>query len=208
MNPNTPPNPNPAAAAAGSEHLLDCGRSVEQVWQEMETGQISAHTTTCPYCATARASLTQLVEATALLVNEPVEPPTGLLDKIMAAVRADLGQGGAVVLPSVSGTPTSAARVEISTHALAAVLRYVVDAVPGLRAHRCRIESVPEIPHTVRVEMSVSLHYGAGRFDTLDQARDRIHAALSQRIGLRLAGLDLQLVDVWIDDLPDPGRPA
>jgi hypothetical protein len=173
-------------------HPLSCGRSVEEVSTEVDTGRFSEHTLSCPHCTTARASLEQLAEATRELIDDPVEPPPGLFDRILDAVRADLGVSRGVPLP-VPG-------VDVSPHALAAVLRYAVDTVPGLRAHRCRVEPVDDDPGAVRVWVSVSMDYGAGRADALDVARTRIGAALSERVGLTLAGLDLELVDLWSSD--------
>jgi hypothetical protein len=178
-------------------HPLACGRTVEQVWEDMEAGRLSAHAAGCLYCTTARASLEQLAQATALLLDEPVDPPAGLLTRIMAAVRADVALGATVPLPAPGGGPSGG--VEISTNALAAVLRFAVDGVDGVRAHRCRIEPDPDIPHTVAVWMSVSLRYGSGQVSALDEARRRVGAALSARIGLALSTLDLEVTDVWVD---------
>lgn len=183
---------NPNGTRTG--HSLPCGRSVEQVWDDLGGGRTDTHAADCPHCATARASLTQLAEATRLLVAEPVEPPPGLLDRIMAAVRADAVFGEAIPLPSPSGG------VEISTHALAAVLRFVVDGIDGVRAHRCRVRLDPDAAHTIRVWMSVSLRYGSGQAAALDEARRRVAPALSTRIGLTLGTLDFEVTDVWVDD--------
>ncbi|MEV6413636.1 hypothetical protein [Kribbella sp. NPDC051718] len=178
-------------------HLLPCGRSVEEVWDEMEAGRASAHSLDCPHCTTARASLDELSEATRALIDDPAEPSAGFLDKIMTAVRADLSLGQTIPLP----TPT--AQVDISTSALAAVLRYVVDGVDGIRAHQCKIEMPPASPESVRVWMSVALRFGSGQVAALDEARLRVAAALPERIGLALETLDFEVVDVWTD----PDRP-
>jgi len=183
--------PEPDPSAVGLVHGLPCGRTVEDVAAQVETGRFDEHTAACPHCSTARAGLEQLAEATRELVDDPVEPPPALLDRILDAVRADLLSGRALPLPAPG--------VDISAHALAAVLRYAADSVPGVRAHRCRVEPVPEAPHTVRVWMSVSLNYRTGRVDALDAVRDRVRAALSDRIGLGLAALDLELTDLWLD---------
>ncbi|WP_219418696.1 Asp23/Gls24 family envelope stress response protein [Pseudonocardia nigra] len=193
-------NPNSARTdgARTRRHALPCGRSVEQVWQELEAGQVSAHGADCPHCSTARASLEQLAEATRQLVADPLEPPPRLLDRIMGAVRAELTTADPIPLPSESG------QVDISTHALAAVLRYVVDSVDGLRAHRCRIELAPDVAHTVRAWMSVSLHYPTDGIAAVEEARRRARAALSERIGLRLESLDVELTDVWLNGPSEP----
>ncbi len=175
-----------------TDHALPCGRSVEQVWDDREAGRTGPHPD-CPHCATARRSLDQLAEATRALVDDPAEPATSLLDRIMAAVRADIGLGDSVALPAPGGG------VDISVHALSAVLRFAVDTVDGVRAHRCRITVDDTDPYAVHVAISVSLRFGSGRVLALDEVRDRVEAALSLRIGLRLLGLDLDVADVWVD---------
>jgi hypothetical protein len=181
------------ATTADPRYDLPCGRSVEDVWEELEAGTTSEHTAGCPHCSTARTSLDQLAEATRELVEDPIEAPPGLFDRILGAVRADLAVGDALALPTPAGG------ADVSTTALAAVLRYAVDSVAGVRAHRCRVEPDAAVPHAVRVWMSVSLDYRSGRVEALDVARDRIRTALSQRIGLQLSGLDLELTDLWLD---------
>ncbi|WP_405059576.1 hypothetical protein OG474_43555 [Kribbella sp. NBC_01505] len=126
-------------------HLLPCGHSVEDVWDDMEADRITDHALNCPHCTTARASLDELTEATRALIDDPATPPAGFLDKIMTAVRADLSLGQTIRLPS----PT--ARVDISTYALAAMLRYVVDGVDGICAHECRVEVSPDNSGAVKV---------------------------------------------------------
>lgn len=170
-------------------HPLACGRTVEDVWDELDSGAPSAHLAECPHCRTARAGLEQLAEATALLIDDPVEVPNGLLDRIMTAVRADVNLGRTIPL----GSP----EVELSVPALAAVLRYAVDAVPGIRARRCGIEVVAE--NAVRVSMTVALKFGAGQVGALEQARERVASALRGQVGYELDRLDFEVVDVWTD---------
>jgi hypothetical protein len=169
-------------------HLLPCGRSVEDVWDDLEAGRVTDHALTCPHCITARAGLDELTEATRALIDDPAEPPAGFLDKIMGAVRADL---------SLARTIPLSAQVDISQYALAAVLRYAVDGVDGIRARQCRIEVSPDNALSVRVWMSVALRFGSGQVTALDEARRRVAAALPERIGLELEALDFEVVDVW-----------
>jgi hypothetical protein len=178
-------------------HPLPCGRTVEEVWDELESGELSAHRATCPHCQTAQAGLAQLAEATQFLIDDPVEVPGGLLDRIMTAVRADLNLGRTIPLP------TEPAEVEVSVHALAAVLRYAVDGTTGVRARQCRIESSETDPGSIRVWMSVALEFGAGQVGALDEARQRVSLALRGQIGLELESLDFEVVDVWTN----PGGP-
>ncbi|TDD51512.1 Asp23/Gls24 family envelope stress response protein [Kribbella antibiotica] len=170
-------------------HPLPCGRTVEDVWDEIESGELSEHRATCPHCRTAQAGLEQLIEATQFLIDDPVDVPSGLLDRIMTAVRADLNLGRTIPLS------TEPAEVEVSVHALNAVLRYAVDGTTGVRARQCRIELSE--PGAVRVWMSVALEFGAGQVGALDEARQRVSLALRGQIGLELESLDFEVVDVW-----------
>lgn len=182
-------NPNETS----TDHALPCGRSVEQVWDDREAGRVGPHPD-CAHCATARRSLDQLAEATQLLVDDPAEPESGLLDRIMAAVRADLSQTDVVALP-VPG-------VDVSTQAVAAVLRFAVDSVDGVRAQRCRVTVDDLDPYAVVVAMTVSLRFGSGQVTALEEVRRRVAAALSSRVGLRLGSLDLEVADVWVETAP------
>ncbi|MET7280402.1 Asp23/Gls24 family envelope stress response protein [Kribbella sp. NPDC005582] len=179
-------------------HPLPCGRTVEDVWDELESGELSAHRADCPHCRTAQAGLEQLIEATQLLIDDPVEVPGGLLDRIMTAVRADLNLGRTIPLP------TEPAAIEVSVHALAAVLRYAVDGTSGVRARQCRIELTQ--PGSVAVWMSVALEFGAGQVGALDEARQRVAMALRGQVGLELDTLDFEVVDVWTT--PGPQSPG
>ncbi|MFC4944341.1 Asp23/Gls24 family envelope stress response protein [Pseudonocardia sp. GCM10023141] len=206
MNADDAPNPSGLDDPA-REHGLPCGRTVEAVWTELEEQTTSEHGVGCPHCTTVRASLTQLMEATRLLVDDPIEPPAGMMERIMDAVRADLGRSSSIPLPTPSGLPPALGGIDISTSALAAVLRYAVDGVDGVRAQRCRVELDPDRPYTVLVTMSVSLRYSAsgadGRVELLDEARTRVRAAIGEQVGLRIAALDIEVADVWTDPASD-----
>ncbi|MGW5194477.1 hypothetical protein ACWEOO_34835 [Kribbella sp. NPDC004138] len=172
-------------------HPLACGRTVEDVGDELDRGTPGAHVSDCPHCRTARAGLEQLAAATAVLIDDPVDVPSGMLDRIMTAVRADMNLGRTIPL----GSP----EVALSVPALAAVLRYAVDAVPGVRARQCRIEVPAERPDAVRVSMTVALEFGTGQVEALGLARERVASALSGQIGYELDRLDFEVVDVWTD---------
>lgn len=62
-----------------------------------------------------------------------------------------------------------------------------------------RDQLAPDAAHSVRVWMAVSLNYGAGRIDAVAEARRRARAVLSERIGLMLDVLDVEVTDVRTD---------
>lgn len=172
-------------------HALPCGRAVQDVWEDLEAGRVTPHEASCEHCTTARRGLAQLAEATRSLLADPAEPPPGMLDRIMAAVRADVRRAETLPLPSELGP------AEISEPAVAAVLRYAADGVPGVRARSCRIELAGD-PGAVRVRMSLALRYGTESAATVfGRVRARVGAAISGQIGFTAAAIDLELVDVW-----------
>jgi len=190
---------------------LPCGRRVAHLAADLDAGHDpDPHTPACPHCSAALDSLETLLSATQVLRDDPAPAPDGLLERIMDAVRAEGRHRDPLALPSDAGP------IDISPHAVAAVLRWAVDGVDGLRAHSCRITPTehdrPTRPddsddldrppgrdaETIAVWMSVSLRYRAGDARALlTAARARIQAALGAQIGLHPGPIDLELVDVW-----------
>lgn len=183
-----------AVNARASQHDLPCGRSVEDLVDEVDAGKTSQHSLRCEHCATAERSLRQLSEATATLVDDEPAPPPGLLDKIMYAVRAEIGRGGSIDVPGEFGP------ARISEQAIAVVLRYAADTVAGVRARRCQVDMDEHDPEAVSVLLTLALRYGTGPVqDMVAEVRSRVSAALSGQIGVRASAVDLVLEDVWED---------
>ncbi|WP_028935111.1 Asp23/Gls24 family envelope stress response protein [Pseudonocardia spinosispora] len=174
-------------------HLLPCERYVEDVLDELDTGRLSPHTQDCPHCATALRGIEALHDATQTLLADPAEPPVGLLDQIMSAVRAEVRRGDALALP------TTRRNAEISTRAVASLLRFAADTVPGVRARHCHI--VPgDRADTVDIDMSLSVRYGNTVEVLVAEVRDRVTAAMSANIGLRVGDIDIDVVDLWDEE--------
>ena len=175
-----------------SDYLLPCGRDVEVVWEHLDDVD-AVHELTCPHCTAARQSLQLLREATGELAAEELPPPPGLTGRIMAAVRAEVRRRDLVPLPSMEP-----GEVRISDQAVAAVLRFAADTVPGVRARRCRVTHVAGTSHDVHVVMSLAVSYPEFSAGALDEVRDRVVAAAGARIGLRLTELELVLEDLYL----------
>ncbi len=173
-------------------HPLLCGRLVEDLFDDLEAGRTDAHSAGCEHCATARRSLHQLAQATRLLVDDPAVPPPRLLERVMSAVRADLGRGAVLPLPAVLGP------ADVAERAVAVVLRYAADSVAGVWARSCRIDPEPDRPGAAWIRMTLSLRYGTGPAEPLlAEVRRRVSTALSGQVGLRAHTIDLELVDIW-----------
>ncbi len=178
------------------DYRLPCGRELEQVWDRLDAvdaGFGDEHETGCPHCSAARESLRALRAATAELISEPEQAPPDLFGRIMSAVRADAHRGQALELP----TPAPG-RVEVSEQAVAAILRYAADTVPGVVARHCRVRGVAtDDIHRVEVRMSVVIRIGHTTVGAaLPLVRARVAAALSARVGLVLERLDLVVADI------------
>ncbi|MEU5691781.1 Asp23/Gls24 family envelope stress response protein [Actinosynnema sp. NPDC020468] len=171
---------------------LPCGRDVEQVWRRLDAvdaGLADAHELECPHCRTAGEGLRRLRRVTGELVAEEVAPPAGLSGRIMAAVRAEVRRREMIPLPT-----DEPGAVEVSDQAVASVLRFAADTVPGVRARRCRVRRAAD-GIEVRLSVAVSAHgFAAVR---LEDVRARVLAAARSRIGVRPVRLDLVVDDLY-----------
>lgn len=172
-------------------HQLPCGRRVEDILGELDGGVLSGHTRGCPHCTTACRGIDALNEATRVLIDDPADPRPGLFDRIMNAVRVEVFHGESLALPTAHG------HADISIRAVASLLRFVADTVPGARARHCRIEVDDDRPGSARIDMSLSVRYGTAIEPLLEQVRGQLVAAVSGQIGLRVHTIDLDVVDLW-----------
>ncbi|NIH83431.1 Asp23/Gls24 family envelope stress response protein [Amycolatopsis granulosa] len=180
-------------------HDLPCGRSLEEVWDTLgavEAGFATDHDLTCPHCSTARGSLLALRDATRELAAEEAEPSRDLTEKIMAAVRNDVRRYGRMVpLPAAE-----AGRLEVSSAAVAAVLRFAADGMDGIRGRRCRVTPTgvdADGQTLIEAELTVAAAYRVELDEVLDRLRERVSAACASGIGVRLVRLDLTVEDVY-----------
>ncbi|MEU7477805.1 Asp23/Gls24 family envelope stress response protein [Lentzea sp. NPDC042327] len=175
-----------------ADYALPCGRDVEQVWEAIEVAD--EHTRRCPHCSAVRESLLVLRAATEEMARDRVEPPSDLVSRVMSAVRADARRGEVLPLPSAGADPA-----RISTQAIAAVLRFAADGVDGVRARGCRVREAVESSESdpvIEVELGIAIVAGHTSAQTFDVVRERVIAAATARIGVRLARLDLVVSDV------------
>jgi len=171
---------------------LPCGHSLDELWISVQTGTHTVHQQSCPHCRTAADGLTALADATRALQADAAEPSADLLGRIMTAVRTDLRRGRTFTLPGERGP------IRMSEQAAAAVLRYAADTVNGVRARRCRIETIPDRPDTIRIYVALALRYRTGPADAvLDQVRRRLAVTARASLGLVIEAVDLEVVDLW-----------
>lgn len=178
--------------AVNQAYLLPCGRDVEDVWAHLDGGD--DHDRTCPHCQSTRQSLSVLRGLTKELAEEDTAPSRDLTGRIMAAVRAEIRRH------ELLGPPDG---VRVSAQAVAAVLRFAADGVPGVRARRCRVTDAPGDDRAIEVTLTIAVEFGLFALAALDEVRDRVATAAEAQVGVRLASLDLS-----VDDLYETGENA
>jgi hypothetical protein len=115
---------------------LPCGHDPLDVWDHAAADRIDSHEQTCSYCQGVIDEYRTLAAATREWRDEPVDVPTGLLERVMATVRAAMKARN--YLPLVS--PYGPVRLDVVT--AAAVLRWTIDQHGDARARSCKIEAV------------------------------------------------------------------
>ncbi|MFD5698525.1 hypothetical protein [Streptomyces lasiicapitis] len=201
----------PGGAAFGDvpdEETLPCGRELAQVWEQAETGEPDPHTADCPHCAEALRALRTLEGVVARArADEPQErqwDTTALAGRVMDVVRLELRPGRTLAL----GEPDEDAWIVEA--AAARTFRAAVDALPGVRAGSCRIETavanaasgasappagrLPRGPARVRIEVQVGLSWNLQL--VADEVRARVVEAADGELGMRVAAVDVVVADL------------
>ncbi|MGH3519151.1 MAG: Asp23/Gls24 family envelope stress response protein [Haloechinothrix sp.] len=183
-----------AMNTAAGGYPLPCGRDLDRLWDHLEDGAHDDHERACGHCHTARQSLLALRAATRELAADTTAPSQDLTSRIMHAVRTEIRHWSMVGLST-----TEPGMAEVSTQAVAAVLRFAADGVAGVRARRCRIHMVGVDEYgaaVIEVELSVAVSYHS-QAERLEAVRERVSAAVQTRVGLRLKRLDLIVDDLY-----------
>ncbi|MBR8742228.1 hypothetical protein [Nocardiopsis sp. MG754419] len=165
---------------------LPCGTSPDALLEHLRADAATAHERTCPHCRAAAEEFGPLLAA---LADRPlVTAPPGLLDDVMRAVRAEGRSVGAVPLgEGASG------RTEIRRSAVAAMLRATVRPAGELVLGRCHVERTDDgivVSATARVLVGVPIPEATGR------ARRDMTSFVHERLGLRVARIDIDVTDV------------
>lgn len=177
---------------------LPCGTSADQLLDHLREGTATRHERTCPYCLAAAEEFRPLLSAlgSALEEDREVTAPPGLLDDVMRAVRAEGRSRETLRLPDPASGPDSGGApgdTRIRHSAVSAMLRACVDPAGGLIVGRCRIERTPDglvITATARVLTGTVIP------DATAAARRAMVGFVEDRLGLRVARIDIDVTDV------------
>lgn len=183
---------------------LGCGRSIDEVWANINQPP-TAHENGCVQCRTARASLAKLAEATRTFRENDTEdaslqPHHAIKDAIMNVARAEVRRGSRLPVYRVDQ-----GCIAISEQAITSVIWFGADALPGVRARRCRIHPDPDTaddhPSAGTADISVNLRIavasGTDIPGTAHLLRQRIISMITAHVGLNAGAINITVEDFY-----------
>ncbi|MFF9364903.1 Asp23/Gls24 family envelope stress response protein [Streptomyces griseoluteus] len=179
----------------GDDERLACGRLLSGVWDGWEQADPDPHRATCPYCKDAVRELT-LLESTVRELREETTPgetgydPSALTRRVMDVVRMELRPGRPVPLGDDDED------LWVMEAVAARTLRAAAEAVTGVRAGSCRITPPDTGRGEVTVRLEVQAPLGVPLEEAAEEVRRRVTGAARLRLGLRLAAVDIRIVDL------------
>jgi uncharacterized alkaline shock family protein YloU len=186
---------------------LGCGRSIDEVWASINQLP-DAHEQYCDRCRTARASLAQLSEATRTLraqdeENPALQPRSAVKDAIMKVARAEVRRGNRIPVHHVKQGV-----IELSEQAISTVIWLGADALPGVRARRCRAHSdnleiadnpgPPAGTAVLTVDLRIAVAAGTYIPEAAHLLRQRITGMITAHVGV-----DAGTINIVVEDLYD-----
>ncbi|MGV9322819.1 Asp23/Gls24 family envelope stress response protein [Streptomyces sp. NPDC003660] len=180
----------------GDDERLACGRLLSGVWDGWEQADPDPHRATCPHCKDAVRELT-LLESTVRELREETAPaetgydPSALTRRVMDVVRMELRPGRPVPLGDDDED------LWVMEAVAARTLRAAAETVTGVRAGSCRI-TPPDASGRGEVAVRLEVHapLGVPLEEVAEEVRRRVAEAARLRLGLRLASVDVRIVDL------------
>lgn len=194
--------------------LLPCGvRAIDLLHQVVDgtSPQDPIHQAQCPHCRATMAHLTELWAPVLDLAEEDVRAPAGLLQAVMAEVRALASAEWSAVLREESGQTRIAARVVGAVARLAAEsVPHVTLALGGGRvatpaggstdqaavADHEEATDVGVAGDRVVVDVQIAVDLGVAVPLVAQRVRDRIAEHLRVQAGLTTTEVNVTVVDV------------
>ena len=200
-----------AASGEAAGDRLACGTPTEDLLAQVAEGggaHRSAHQESCPHCRAALAEYARLWGPVAELVATPVRAPAGLLDDVLARVRAAAGPSGWGRVEDETGPYLVAARVVVAVaghaarttegvHMALGALQELADTLdPRDGGHDRRVEA-GVIGRSVALELTVAAEYGQDLHVLADRLRARVVEAVHAATGLRTTSVSVTVDDVF-----------
>ncbi|MGW5334380.1 Asp23/Gls24 family envelope stress response protein [Streptomyces bauhiniae] len=178
------------------DERLSCGRLLSGVWDGWEQADPDPHRASCPHCKDAVRELT-LLESTVRELREEATPgetgydPSSLTRRVMDVVRMELRPGRPVPLGDDDED------LWVMEVVAARTLRAAAETVTGVRPGSCRITPPDGSGRCgVRVRLEVHAPLGVPPAEVAEEVRHRVTGAARLRLGLRLAAVDIRIIDL------------
>ena len=203
---------------------LGCGRSMDDVWDHIDTPP-DTHELACAYCSAARRDLAGLVVATQELRDHDADDgrlqasPT-TIDRILSIARTEVRRGRR--LPLVEPGPDGVSELTVSEQAVTAVVRRVGDSIAAFQVRRCSVRHATSdqsqttrthgardgvltpldpadpqhAPAGLTVSVRVSVDLGVSIPLVVERFRTTVTEVVDREVGLRVTRLDVSVEDV------------
>ena len=181
------------------ENTLECGRTIDSVWESLER-PLDEHQRTCTYCQEARTSLLKLLDLTRQVRQEDEELniQSGTRDRIMDFARTHVRRGADIPVYEDRGSAIS-----VSQFLVAQAVQETVDSFAGLTVRRSVVrprkdgqDGVQSFDLTVSLVMSPSVRLPAVE----RELRQAIVTRINERLGGEVRILNLLIEDVQYDE--------
>lgn len=151
------------------------------------------HQADCQYCRAALAELRQLWSPLLALADEEVQAPPGLVERVMADVRALDSTGARAVLPGERGTTSIAVEV------IAVIARKAADGVPGTLLAMTGLEDgvdVGAVGRSLVIRLDLVAAWGTDLLVLSQQIRRVVREHVAALTGLTVVAVDIEVVEV------------
>ncbi|MFC8040994.1 Asp23/Gls24 family envelope stress response protein [Paenarthrobacter sp. NPDC057355] len=185
---------------------LECGHSLAELSAYLDTGYITdpAHVEVCPECQAGLASLRRLSElGHELLASDVAAAGSGnddWMQDILANLHLELRPGRSI--PLRTEDPQDA--LWETEGSVSALIRSVVDSMPGTAAGKCRLTGDITTPGTgIDVDVEIAVVYGRSMEEHADALRNELAAVLGVQ-----TELNIQAINITVTDVLEPSAPA
>lgn len=178
---------------------LDCGHSLAELSAYLDTGQIAdpAHMDSCPECQAGLASLRNLSAlGKDLLRSDVADAGSGnddWMQSILDNLQLELRPGRSIPLQSDHPHDT----LWETEGSISALIRSIVDALPGTAAGKCRLHGDVTTPGAgITVEVEIAVVYGHSMEERAGQLRQELAQTLAAHTELAIEAINITVTDV------------
>ncbi|MCX8453507.1 Asp23/Gls24 family envelope stress response protein [Paenarthrobacter ureafaciens] len=185
---------------------LECGHSLAELSAYLDTGYIadSAHVDACPECQAGLASLRRLSElGNELLASDVADAGSGnddWMQNILNNLQLELRPGRSI--PLRAEDPHDA--LWETEGSVSALIRSVVDSMPGTAAGKCRLTGDITTPGAgIDVDVEIAVVFGRSLEEHAVTLRNKLAEILAAQ-----TELTIQAINITVTDVLEPPAPA